>query len=82
MGEGASFAFRPPRARLHGRGGFLLFGTTGAPAAWARRPPSLSDHRGPRRMCEGAYFAFEPPRPPPHGRGGLLRFGTNEAHAA
>ena len=81
----------------HGRGGLLRFGTTEAPAAWDKGPPSLWDHRGPRRMgegasfalgprdprClgEGASFALGPPRPPQHGRGGILPFGTTEAPA-
>ena len=98
MGEGASFALGPPSHPPQRRGGLVRFATTGAPAAWARGPPSLWDHRGPRRKGEVASFALGPPGPrrigevasfrlgppgpPPHGRGGLLRFGTAEASAA
>ena len=53
MGEEASFALGPLRPPPHGRGGLLRFGTTEAPAAWVRGPPSLWDHRGPRRMGAG-----------------------------
>ena len=66
----------------HGPGGLLRFGTTDPPAAWARWPPSLWDHSGPRCMGEVASVALGSPRPPPHGREGLLRFGTTEAPAA
>ena len=82
MGVGASFALGPTGPPPHGRGGLLRFGTTEGPAAWALGPPSLWDHRGPRRMGEGASIALGPPRAPPHGRGGLLRFGITEAPTA
>ena len=58
------------------------FGTTEAPATWAKGPPPHWDYRGPCRMGEGASSAFGLPRPVPHGRGDLLSFGTNEAPAA
>ena len=64
------------------RGGFLLFGITEAPAAEARGPLSLWDHRGPHRWGEGAYFALGPPGPPPLRLGGLRLFRTTEAPAA
>ena len=48
----------PPRPPPHGQGGLLRFGTTEAPAAWARGPPSLWDHRGPCHMGEGASSVF------------------------
>ena len=76
MGEGASFAFGPPGPPLQGLGGLLCFGTTEAPAARARGPPSCEDHWGPLRMGEGTSFTLGSPRPPPHGLGGLLNFGT------
>ena len=82
MGEGPSFALGSPRPPPHGRGGLLRSGITEAPTAWARGPPSLWDHRGPRRMGEGASFALGPPRPPPHGRGDLFRFAITEAPTA
>ena len=66
MGEGASSALGLPRPPPHGRGGLLRFGSTEAPAPWARVPPPF----------------LRPPRPPPRGQGGLLRFGTTEAPAA
>ena len=64
---------RPPPLR---RGGLFRFGTTEAPSAEARGPPSLRDHRGPRRWGEGASLALGPPGPPPLGRGGLFGFRT------
>ena len=66
MGKGASFALGPPRLPPHGRRGLLHFGTTKAPAAWARGPPSFSDHRGLHRMGQRASFALVSPTPP-HG---------------
>ena len=57
MREGTSFALGPQGPPPHGRGGLFRLGTTGAPAAWARGPPSLWDLKGPRRMGEGASFA-------------------------
>ena len=57
MGEGASCVSGPPRPPPHVRGVLLRFGTTEAPAAWARGPLSLGDHLGPRRFGEGASFA-------------------------
>ena len=82
MGEGASFGFGPLRPPPNGRGDLIRFGITEAPTAWARGPPSLVDHRGPRRMGDGASFAWGSLRPPTHGRDGLLRFGITEAPAA
>ena len=82
MGEAAFFALGSARPLPRGRGGPLRFGTTEAPSAWARGPPSLGDHGGPRRMDEEAPLAWGSPRPPLHGRGGLLRFGTTEAPTA
>ena len=57
MGEGASPALGPPRPPPHGRGDVLRFGATEAPAAWARGPPPLGDHRGPRRVSAGVSSA-------------------------
>ena len=57
-------------------------GSTEAPTAWARGPPSLWDHRSPRRIGEGAFPAWGPSRPPPHWREGLLRFRTIGAPAS
>ena len=74
MGAGASFALGPPGPRSYGRVGLLRFGATEAPAAMARGPLSIWDHRGPHRMGVGASFALGPPGPLPHGRGGLFRF--------
>ena len=76
MGDGASFALGSPMFTPQGRRGLFRLGITEAPAAWARGPTSLWDHRGPRRMGEGASLALGSPRPLPHGRGGLLRLGT------
>ena len=58
MGEGASSVLGPPRPPPHGRGGLIRFGTTEAPAAWARGPPPFLDHRGPRHPSAvfGSYF--------------------------
>ena len=47
MGEGASSALGPPRPPLHECGGLLRFGTTEAPAAWARGPPPLGTTEAP-----------------------------------
>ena len=60
----------------------MLFGITEAPAAEARGPLSLWDHRGPHRWGEGASFALGSPRTPPLWRGGLFRSGITEARAA
>ena len=84
MGMGASFTLDSLRPPPHGHGRLLRFGFTEAPAAW---PPSLWDHRGPRRMSmgasplsnhrgprrmgPGASFTLDSPRPPPHGQGRL-----------
>ena len=58
MGKGAAPALSPPRPLPSGRGGLFRFGTTEAPAAWARGPSRLYDHRGPRHMGEAASFAL------------------------
>ena len=75
MGEGASFVLGSPRPPPHGREGLPRFGTTEAPNACTRGPPSLWDHQGPYRIGEGSSFALGPPRPPAHGRGDLLHIG-------
>ena len=98
MREGAPFALGPPRPLPHVCGGLLCFGTTEAPAAWARGPVPLSDYRDPRRMGGwassvsgpprprrmgvGTSCTLGPPRPPPHVHGGLFRFGTIGAPTA
>ena len=75
MGEGASFALGPRRPLLHGCMGLSPLGTTEAAVAWAGGPPSLWDHRGPRRMGEGASFTWGPRRPPLHQRGASFALG-------
>ena len=50
VGERGLFPLGPPMTLLHGRWGLLRFRTTEASATWARGPPLLWVHRGPRHM--------------------------------